>query len=472
MQQPIYKQLADTLAALIEKGVYPPGGKLPSLRSIHHEQGISIGTILQAFNHLQDIGLITSREKSGYFVSDRPLHSLPLPQSIPSSFSPQTIRIDNVLRKLKKSPPGNHFVSFANALPDHRLLPFNTIKRSIQQISRDAGAAYLELEEANGNPELRAAIARRSLTGHGGIHADGIIITNGATEALNLCLRAVTARGDSVLVQEPCFYGILQCLEFLDLKAVAIPSYPDKGIDIEEVEAAYKKHRPKACLLVSNFNNPTGASLNSEQKKRLAAFAARNKLPIIEDDLYGDLYLEGSRPDTIKTYDIDGWVLLCNSFSKSLFPGFRLGWCAPGRFGYEVARFKSMNTGGTAALLQKVAAQIVQSGAYDRHLLRFRHQLQLNLIRTCRLIEQHFPGGTMLTRPKGGLVLWIQLPPQINAVQLQDAAFEQHIGIAPGEIFSAKGEYGNYIRISYCTEWNPRTEKALKKLGKIISSRC
>jgi DNA-binding transcriptional MocR family regulator len=392
---------------------------------------------------------------------------LPLPQIIPATMSEQTIRIDNLLRKLRKDKPGNNFISFANALPDHRLLPFNGIKRAIQQISRDTSASYLELADTSGHRQLREAIARRSFAWGGSLHSDDIIITNGATEALNLCVRAVTKAKDTVLVQEPCYYGVMQCLEFLDLKVVTIPCHADTGIDTDDLEAACNKYDIKACILVSNFNNPTGAMLSSNKKSKIAAFANKHKLPVIEDDLYGDLYLEGSRPDTIKTYDKNGWVLLCNSFSKSLFPGFRLGWCAPGRFGYEVARFKSMNTGGTANLLQKVLHELLHSGAYDRHLQQLRKELHTNLLRTSRLIEQHFPDGTKLTRPHGGIVLWVELPKHLNAVQLQDAAYEHGIGIAPGEIFSAKAGYKNYIRISYCTQWSTRTEKALAKLGKL-----
>ncbi|MBN9382154.1 MAG: PLP-dependent aminotransferase family protein [Chitinophagaceae bacterium] len=470
MQTPIYLQLAAKLAAMINKGTYPPGEKLPSLRKIHQEQGISIGTVLQAFQHLQDIGLIVSREKSGYFVNHKPAHTLPVPQIIPSSLSEQTIHIDTLLRKLKKPSSGNNFVSFSTALPDHRLLPFNTIKRVIQQISRDASGSYLELEDAKGYQPLREAIARRSLAWGAALHTDDVIITNGATEALNLCLKAVTKPGDTVLIQEPCFYGVMQCLEFLDLKAVTIPCYSGTGIEVGDLQTACEKYTIKACLLVSNFNNPTGATLSSDKKRSLAVFANKNKLPIIEDDLYGDLYHEGSRPDNIKTYDKNGWVQLCNSFSKSLFPGARLGWCAPGRWSYEVARYKSMSTAGTNSLLQKVLYELLHTGAYDRHLQRFRQQLYANMVRTSRLIERHFPEGTKLTRPGGGVVLWIELPRRINAAHLQDVAFEQGVGIAPGEIFSAKAGYKNYIRISYCTTWNLKTEKALEKLGRICKS--
>lgn len=471
MQEPLYLSFAKKINGLIDKGVYKAGEKLPSLRHLHQESGLSIGTVLQAFNHLLDTGIITAKEKSGYFVSYQQQQSLPLPQTVPVTLSEKTVRIDALLKKLRKEKTDKHFISFANALPDHRLLPFNGIKRAIQQISRDVSGDYLSIEDGPGFLPLRQAIARRSLTWGGALHSDDILITNGGTEALNLCLKAVTQPGDTVLVQEPCYYGVLQSLEFLNLKAVTIPCHAETGIDLADLEAAHRKLSIKACLLVSNFNNPTGACLPAEKKKKIAAFAQQHKMPVIEDDIYGDLYFGPRRPDTIKTYDKQGWVLLCSSFSKSLFPGFRLGWCAPGRFAYEVSRFKSMNNVATATFSQQVLRELLHSGLYDRHLHRYRRELHTNLLRTTNLVEQHFPPGTRITRPAGGIVLWVELPKRLQATTLQDAAYEQGVGFAPGEIFSSKGTYKNYIRISYCQFWEQRTEKALIRLGKLCNTR-
>jgi DNA-binding transcriptional MocR family regulator len=425
--------------------------------------------VLQAFTYLQDLGLITAREKSGYFVSFRQGRQSALPQTIPGSLSERAVHIDSLLRKLREERSDKSFVSFSNALPDHRLLPFNGIKRAIQHISRDTSGSYLSLEDSAGNLELREAIARRSFTWGGVLHADDLVITDGATDALNNCLRAVTQPGDTVLVQEPCYYGILQSLEFLSLKRISIPCHSETGIDIHDLEDACNRFQVKACILVSNFNNPTGASLSSDKKKKIAALAGKRKVPVIEDDIYGDIFFEYGRPDTIKTYDKNGWVLLCSSFSKSLFPGFRIGWCAPGRFLYEVSRFKSMNNIATANFSQKVLLELLTSGIYDRHLKQMRKSLQKNLFQTIRLVEKHFPAGIKISRPKGGLVLWIELSKSIDAAQIQDAALRQGIGIAPGEIFSADGKYKNYIRIGYCTLWSTATEKALAKLGSLCS---
>jgi len=470
MKEPIYVDMANKLASMIEESVYKAGEKLPSLRSLHKQNGISIGTVLQAFNHLADKGLITSKEKSGYFVSYSSKRRLPPPQTIPASLSERTVRIDRLLQRLRADGTGKDFVSFANALPDHRLLPFNAIKRSIQNVSRDISGSYLAMEERKGNAELREEIAKRSFAWNGSLHADDLVITKGAMEAVILCLKAVTREGDTVLVQDPCYYGIMQTLEYLNLKVVTIPCHSDTGIDIADVEAACDKFAVKACVLVANFNNPDGACLSSEKKRQLAELANRRKLPVIEDDLYGDIVFRGNRPDTIKTYDKNGWVMYCNSFSKSLVPGFRIGWCAPGKFAYEVARLKSMHNGPVCNFTQRVLQQLLASGSYERHLKKFRVELQKNLLRTTHLIERHFPEGTKISSPFGGLVIWVELPANINTVNLQDEAFTQGISYAPGEIFSAKGDYQDYLRISFCRLWDLKTERALIRLGDLFCS--
>lgn len=455
---------------MIDNGIYKAEDKLPSLRSLHKENGLSIGTVLQAFNYLLDKGLIVSREKSGYFVNHRLGKVLPIPQSFPVTLSAKTVHIDQLLQKLRKDGRGKNFVSFAAAQPDNQLLPFNSIKRAIQNTSRDINGSYLTLEERKGNQQLREEIAKRSYLWHGVVHADELIITNGAMEAVIGCLKAVTRPGDTVLVQDPCYYGVMQALEYLDLKVATIPSNPDTGIELTDLESICKKLKVKACLLVSNFNNPDGACLTTDKKKHIAAFAAKNQLPVIEDDIYGELYYTGGRPDTIKAYDTEGWVMYCNSFTKSLVPGFRIGWCAPGRFAYQVARIKSMHNGSTSNFGQQVVLQLLNSGIYDRHLQKFRLQLHKNLVRTTSLIEQYFPVGTKISRPTGGLVLWIELPEHINTVTIQDIVFANDVSYAPGEIFSANGGYYNYLRISYCNLWSAKIEAALIKLGNMFTA--
>ncbi|NCD72556.1 aminotransferase-like domain-containing protein [Mucilaginibacter agri] len=469
MKQPAYVALANKIAAMIDKGVYKAGDKLPSVRRLHQEHGLSISTILQALNRLIDHQKLTSIEKSGYFVSEQQVQKFPVPRSVPVSLSERAVNIDRLLQKLHKDGKGRQFVSFANAMPDDRLLPFNAIKRAIQLTSRDINGSYLALENSKGSAQLREEIAKRSLLWNGQIHANELVITNGAKEALICCLKAVTRPGDTVLVQDPCYYGIMLALEYLGLKVATIPMQPETGINLADLEDLCTSLKIKACLLVSNFNNPDGISLSTENKKQLADFACKNQIPIVEDDLYGELFFTGIRPDTIKAYDQEGWVMYCSSFTKTIIPGFRIGWCAPGKFAYEVARIKSMQNGSVSNFSQQVVYRLLSQGTYDRHLQKFRLQLHKNMLRTMQLIEQHFPEDTSVSRPNGGLVLWIALPVQVNTTAQQNIAFKKEISYAPGEIFSSKGDYQNYLRLNYCNFWEPKIEQALAKLGKIFS---
>lgn len=468
MKEPVYISFAHKLTEMIDSGVFKPGDKLPSIRSLHQKKGLSIGTILQSFNYLMEKGLIVSKVKSGYFVQDISGKGKPLPEVIPVSLSAKDVHIDRLLQKLPHDGTDKQFVSFTNALPDNRLLPFNSIKRFIQQTSRDASGSYLGLENRYGNKQLREEIAKRSLPWKGYLHADELVITNGALEAIFCCLKAITEPGDTVLIQDPCFFGILQIVECLGLKAVSIPSHPSTGISINDVKKACKKLAVKACVMVSNFNNPDGASIGTEEKKHLAALANALHLPVIEDDLYADLFFKGGKPDTIKTYDTDGWVMYCSSFTKTLAPGLRIGYCAAGRFTYDVARVKAMLNHSTSSFIQRVVLQLLNSSVSEMHLLKFRLEMNKNLNRYTALIRQYFPDGTKITQPGGGLYLWIELPHTINTSDYLEKAMEQHVSYAPGEIFSSKGNYKNYLRISYSGLWEKKTEKALIALGKLF----
>lgn len=473
MKNLLYIDIAAKMEEAIRKGTYKAGDRLPSVRTLHRQQQVSIGTALQAYYRLLDKGVIVAKEKSGYFVKQISLTDAPLPKTIKPSLSVREVQIDQLIQRLWKDSPAGHFVSFANALPDQQLLPLNGIKRALQHASRDPGAKYLSYEEPGGDISLRQAIAKRAFTWGGALNPEEIVITNGATEAINLCLKAVTRPGDTVLIQTPCYYGTLQSLEYLQLKALAIPCDAVSGIRLEDLENACSKQRGKvkAILLVSNFNNPNGASLDSIRKRQIAALARREKIPVIEDDLYGDVFLDGGRrPDTIHNYDTDGWVLLCSSFSKTLVPGFRIGWCAPGRFHYEVQRFKYMSNLVTPPVLQKAVCEMLRNGLYDRHLRVYRNTLNTNLSRTITVIQQSFPDGTAFTRPKGGLVSWVELPGNPDTAALQEVAFRKGVAFAPGVLFSATGAYKNYIRISYANAWTKKTENALKRLGQLCQA--
>ncbi|MNK10887.1 putative HTH-type transcriptional regulator YjiR [compost metagenome] len=463
-----YITIADRLEELINNGTYQIGEKLPSLRSVHQQYNASIGTVLKAFILLIDKGLIEGKERSSYIVLRKSTSTSSLPQNIKNSQEANEVTITQSLKKvINPNSTNKDNVSFFGAVLDTNLLPFNAIRRSLQLASRDLTGMHLQYEQAVGNVLLRQEIAKRSFKWNGKITADDVIITNGALEAVNLCLRAVTKMGDTIMVEMPIYFGVLQTIESLDLKVVELTSDTESGVSIEQMELVCSTQKIAACVLMSNFSNPGGVMLADEKKQAIAVFANRMKVPIIDDDIYGDLHYGTIRPSNIKTYDTEGWVMLCSSFSKSLAPGLRIGWCAPGRFKNDVLNLKAVTNIATASIVQLSMLTLLSTGAYDRHLRKLRPELHRLVLLTIKAIEECFPKGTRISRPQGGLVLWIELDSSIDTVVFQKAAWQQNIDVAPGSLFSNTGEYTNYIRISCSTVWSEKVEKALKKLGNI-----
>lgn len=460
-----YIAVAEKLEALINNGTYPIGEKLPSLRNVCQQYGISVGTVLKAFMLLEDKGLINAKERSGYVVLRKSISMLQLPQSIGATSVIQDVAIAKTLNNVTCPNKANkQYVSFFGAVLDSELLPFNAIRRSLQQASRDLTGVHLQYEQAAGNIILRQEIAKRSFKWNGKLRADDVVITNGALEAVSLCLRAVAKMGDTIIIETPFYFGVLQAIETLGFKVIEIASDSKEGINVETLEQICATQKIAACVLMSNFSNPGGVMFSDEKKLALAEFANRRKVPVIDDDIYGDLHYGAVRPSNIKSYDTDGWVLLCSSFSKSLAPGLRIGWCAPGRFTDSVVRLKAVSNVATASIIQLSLLSLITTGAYDRYLRKLRPELHRLVLLTIKAIEDYFPKGTRISRPQGGLVLWVELDRSINAVAFQKAAWKQDIDFTPGILFSNNGGYTNYIRIS-CTVWNAKTEKGLKQLG-------
>ncbi len=298
------------------------------------------------------------------------------------------------------------------------------------------------------------------------------MITNGCMEALNICLRAVTKPGDTVAIDSPCYFGILQCLDSLGLKALEIPTHPRDGVSLEALSYALDTQPIKACLFVLNFSNPLGSSMPDAQKERLVALLAEHDVPLIEDDIYGDLAFDGTRPRMAKAFDRTGRVLLCDSFSKTLAPGYRVGWCAPGRWLARVEQLKLVTSVATATLPQMAIADFLANGGYNHHLRRIRRLYAEKVGQMSRAVSASFPAGTRLTRPAGGYVLWVELPPAVNSLELFDRALAAGVSIAPGPIFSAKGKFRNFIRLNCGIPWSPEVERAVERLGRLARQMC
>jgi DNA-binding transcriptional MocR family regulator len=464
-----YEQLADDIARSIQEGLLARGERLPSVREASAKRKVSPSTVFQAYYLLEARGLIAARERSGYFVTGGAQGLPPLPEpAIDRNAQVTEVDVSELVFEVLESTRARKVVPLGSAFPSPLLFPMARLAKTMAA-SVQATDPWRSVEDISpGDAELRRQIALRYMIDGLQVPTDEIVITNGALEGLNLCLQAVTQPGDTVLIGSPTFYAALQSIERNGLKAVDVPCHPRDGIDLTAMERALKQHKPRACWLMTNFQNPLGSLMPDEKKKDMVALLTRHDVPLIEDDVYGELYFGDRRPKPAKAFDTKGLVMHCSSFSKCLAPGYRVGWAAPGRYAKTVERLKLTTTLSTSVPAQIALASYLKKGGYDRHLRNLRHTLLLQQLRFVEAVERHFPEGTRLTAPGGGYFLWVKLPGGVNSLEVHRAALKAGISIAPGPIFSAQRGFTDYVRLNYGHLWNEEMEAAIATLGKII----
>lgn len=462
-----YQHLATLLAGRIEQGLYRHGEKLPSVRSLSQEHGVSISTVQQAYQVLENLQLITPQPRSGYFVAPRKAQP-PVPaMSRPVQRPVDVTQWDEVLTLLE-GREDKEITAFGGGAPDISQPTLKPLWREMYRVVQHQIQDVLRYDTLPGRRELREQIARLMLDGGTAISADEIVITSGCHPALSLALLAVCQPGDIIAVESPSYYGTMQLLRGLDIKAIEIPTDPDTGISIEALELALEQWPIKGVILVPNCNNPLGFIMPEARKKAVLALAQRHDIVIFEDDIYGELAAVYPRPCTIKSLDIDGRVLLCSSFTKTVAPGLRVGWIAPGRYLDRVLHKKYAAIGTNVPGPQLAMAAFIRDGHYHRHVRRMRQIYQHHLETYTCWVRQYFPCGICVTRPQGGYLLWIELPETVDMVCVSRALCRMKIQIAPGSLFSASGKYRNCLRLNCALPLTAGNQDVIKRLGEVI----
>ncbi|MBF8732898.1 MULTISPECIES: GntR family transcriptional regulator MpaR [Pseudomonas] len=465
-----YERFADDIAELIRSGVLGPGQRVPSVRYASQTHGVSPSTVFQAYYLLERRGLIRARPRSGYFVNAHAPRPFSEPQALAPVSESTQVDVSALVFSILDSIKDPHTVPFGSAFPSPELFPLQRLSRSLASASRAMDPRMVVTDLSPGNPQLRRQIALRYMVGGLMLPMEELLITNGALEALNLCLQAVTEPGDLVAIEAPAFYACLQVLERLKLKAVEIPVHPREGMDLGVLAQTLEKHPVKAVWCMTNFQNPVGASMPEAKKQELVELLRRHQVPLIEDDVYAELYYAQQAPKPAKAFDTEGLVMHCGSFAKSLAPGYRIGWVAAGRFAQKIERLKLMTSLCASMPAQAAIADYLQHGGYDRHLRKLRYALEGQQLSMLAAIARHFPAQTRVSHPSGGYFLWLELPEQMDALKLFHMALAQGISIAPGPIFSPTRRFGNCIRLNYGSPWNEGAEQAMETLGRIVRS--
>jgi DNA-binding transcriptional MocR family regulator len=362
-------------------------------------------------------------------------------------------------------------VPLGAAVPNVDMLPAAKLHRLLATISRRSPERGVAYDSPAGCLELRVQVARRALVAGCSLTPDDVVTTNGCQDAVNLALQAVCQPGDAVAVESPTYYGLLQAIEGLGLRAVEIPTHPQEGISLSALRYALAETPLRAAVVMTNFSNPLGTCLSDERKQELVSLLADHDVPLIEDDVYGDLCFGAERPRVAKAFDTRGQVLLCSSFSKTLAPGYRVGWIAPGRYRARVEQLKMVRQLATATLPQLAIAEFLANGSYDYHLRAMRKVYARQSAAVVRAVRQHFPRGTRVVEPAGGMVVWVELPAAVDTRELYARARQVGISVAPGPLFSAKARYRHCVRVS-AAWWSPTVIRAIRTLGALAAELC
>ncbi|MFW6380304.1 MAG: PLP-dependent aminotransferase family protein [Halorhodospira sp.] len=470
MSEHLYERVAARIAQQIEQGLYTPGDRLPGVRRLRHQFGVSVATVVAACELLEQREVLEARPRSGFYVRER---SRPFPAPATAedeTEGPSLVRGQERVLDLVQAYNDPAVTSLGAAAPPEPFLPTAALDRSFARVRRRQRGRVAGYDFPPGSPELRTQLARRMTYAGCGLAPDELVLTSGCQEALTLSLRAVAEPGDVVAIESPTFYGILQAIEAQGMRALEIVTDPQAGMVPEALARALNRWPIRACVMASTFGNPLGHVVPETRKMELLALLQAHGVPLIEDDVYGDLAFDGRRPWAVKAYDTQGDVLYCSSFSKILGAGLRLGWVAPGRFRERITYLKYTTNQACSSLSTLAVADYLEQGGYDRFLRRARRTYERHVQWMVGLVRRHFPEGTRVTRPRAGYVVWVELPPGCDSLELQRRALEAGISIAPGPIFSPTGRYVRCLRLNCAQPDAAATEAAVAQLGAMAAA--
>ncbi|MBB5018091.1 DNA-binding transcriptional MocR family regulator [Chitinivorax tropicus] len=473
--QPLYRRLANRYLDAIKAGSLARGDKMPSVRELMRLHDVSLTTALQLCRHLENEGWLEARPRSGYFVrhprrlplapTREPNPALPLD---PAAFVGIQARVSHFVAQGQRYPIQCN-LSGARGAPS--LYPHAQLNLIASRLLRKHRQLLVSAGTHSGNMALKVALARRAVASGMTLAPTDILVTHGCIEALNLALRAVTKPGDTIAVESPTFYGLLQVLESLGLRALEIPTSPQTGLSIDALELAIRSHDSiKAVVVVPHLQNPLGSIMPDAHKQRLVELCMQQGIPLIEDDTYTALTNSDIPLLALKHWDKTGNVIHCASLHKTLAPGMRLGWIAAGRWHDQVEMLKYAQSRHNEEWSQLTAAEFMNSAAYDRHLRRLRHTLRAQREQMAEAVAQYFPAGTRLVVPEGGLMLWVELPEPISGSRLFEDALQAGILIAPGTLFSNLIRFETYIRLNCGLPFTTEVEHTIRRLGKLAEN--
>jgi DNA-binding transcriptional MocR family regulator len=438
------------------------------VRAVSRELSVGVNTVFRAFAILEAKGMIISRPRSGYIVNAF-LSSINRTRTGNDELAlPKEVETTAMGAAMMKNAKEKGIVNLSILAPVNEVLPIAKLNKAVVQSLYEMKNNNIQYPLVEGHPRLLKQIARRTFDWQKSVHQSQILVTNGCMEAINLCLDVVTKAGNIVVVESPTNHGILQSIEKRKLRVLEIKMDPKSGLDLNDLREAITANEVAACVLMPRCHNPTGISMPEASKMELVDILGRAGIPLIEDDALGELNFHNQNSFPAKAYDTFDNVLYCSSFSKTLAPGFRIGWVCAGKYHEALERIKFGSNISTNGVLQDAIGRYLESGLFEKHLRKMRLTMQIQLVKYLNSIAKNFPPDTNITVPQGGLSIWIELPANKDAYDLQKQALAKGIGICPGHTFSTFEYFHHYIRINLGPIFNYKIEKPLSKLGQLL----
>ena len=464
----LYQQVVSFIDKQQQMGVLRAGDKLPSLRKLSTQLDISVPTVKQAYLELERQGRVIAKPQSGYYLIAQHARTLkPRPQQwLPCT--PTDVQCRSMIEQVYEAMHLPDTVALGISNPILANPPDKALARLMRSVLSRVSEKAVSYGPVNGDRKLRVQLAFRYQELGIALDPQDIVITNGAQEALSIALKCVAKQGDTIAVESPCFFGILELIESLGMKALEVYTCAQDGVWVPELANTLQQHRVAACIFSTAINNPLGSLMPETQRKALVTLLEQHQIPLIEDDVYSDLYFADTRPKPAQYYAEQGMVLTCSSFSKTAAPGYRVGWLLAGKYEEQAKRIKRAQSSSSPMLQQWTLTEYLLTGDYDRHLAVLRKKLQYQCERMRALVAEYFPAEVCISQPQGGSVLWIRCRSHVNTNLLFSHAISRGVSFAPGAIFSPSGKYQNYMRISYGVLWNDNIEQAIATLGQLV----
>ncbi|HEX6289889.1 MAG TPA: PLP-dependent aminotransferase family protein [Herpetosiphonaceae bacterium] len=465
-QRPLYLQLVEQIQERIRSGALPAGSRLPPIRQIATELGLTRLTVHNAYAELQADGWIESFVGRGSYVAERPGVKA---QMRPSPVLPPVPLLrPGALAEIMRLSHQPEMISFAQAAPALETFPAREFGRMIQHVIAQEGAAIFDYGVSQGEMALREQLAIYLLDRSIQVSAEQLLVVAGAQQGMDIVLRALLNPGDTILVEQPTYLGMIERMQVQGLKLVAVP-IDEQGIRPDALETAITQHQPRLLYTIPTFHNPTGICMSAERQEVLLDIAQRHALPILEDDIYGPLSYDGPAPLPLKARDTTGLVIYLTSFSKVLMPGLRIGLlvATPPLLEALVA-VKRLSDMHSPQLTQRALSEYLERGHFAAHLRATKALYRERRDAMAVSLQRYFPADVTWNIPGGGLCFWVGLPPGLRSTELYEEAIDHGVAFAPGQVFFPDPSVQGYMRLSFAACPPEAIDRGVRILGELL----